>query len=181
MSLCDYRYIPALFLKRSRNGVSHVLGYGVASNGHFDHYYRTQSKSHASANSKQAIACHAGDICVVVYEASLSRFDVFHVGAGQALSFYTRDTEKRWHCNIRSTVEWEENGNLNGSPAMPPSFSPWWATCQVDVAYRPLRSWQSIMETFAPTTPHRRMHDDYYATTPPAAGPIKSKHRVKIA
>ncbi|XRB06297.1 hypothetical protein NFJ02_27g62490 [Pycnococcus provasolii] len=131
MSLCDYRYIPALFLKRSRNGVSHVLGYGVASNGHFDHYYRTQSKSHASANSKQAIACHAGDICVVVYEASLSRFDVFHVGAGQALSFYTRDTEKRWHCvfshynikNIRSTVEWEENGNLNGSPAMPPSFS----------------------------------------------------------
>ena len=104
MSLCDYRYIPALFLKRSRNGVSHVLGYGVASNGHFDHYYRTQSKSHASANSKQAIACHAGDICVVVYEASLSRFDVFHVGAGQALSFYTRDTEKRWHCVFSISV-----------------------------------------------------------------------------
>ena len=51
-------------------------------------------RSHASDHSKQAIACHAGEICVVVYEASLSRFDVFHVGAGQALSFFTRDTEK---------------------------------------------------------------------------------------
>ena len=29
---------------------------------------------------------------LVVYEASLSRFDVFHVGAGQALASYTRDT-----------------------------------------------------------------------------------------
>ena len=33
MSLCDYRYVPALFLKRSsRNGVSHVLCGTVSSN-----------------------------------------------------------------------------------------------------------------------------------------------------